>query len=92
MEITPRAPSFTPVKITCATAGATILYRIGNNEQWFYSQEEIKSFINESPTEYDNIVNIVQVGDTMVLYAYAKKDGMVDSDAVGWNLTTGVIT
>lgn len=89
MEITPRAPIYTSIKITCATDGATILYRIGNNAQYFESQEEIKSFIDESPIEYSQTI---QVPDTMNLYVYAKKTGMLDSDAVHWKYGVGIIT
>lgn len=89
MEITPRAPIYTPVKITCATAGATILYRIGNNPDWFDTQEDMKSFIDESPTEYNQII---QVDDSSHLYVYAKKNGMLDSDAVHWKYGYGIIS
>lgn len=72
-----RAPLPIYLKITCATENATILYRLGSYNELFYSQEEMKSFIDESPSQYSEPV---KVGDTQNLYTYAKKDGMLDSD------------
>lgn len=81
MDITPRAPIYKSIKITCATDGATILYRISDSQSSNYlnTQDDMKNYINESPTQYSEEF---QLGDTVPVYAYAKKEGWIDSDAI----------
>ena len=80
MNIQPRAPISYTITITCSTEGATILYRtaLGTTDR-LESQEDIKSYIKESPIEYKEPFT---VQETFYCYAYATKDGYADSDAV----------
>lgn len=84
-----RAPLPIYLRITCETENATILYRVGNYDELFYSQEEMKSFIDESSSQYSEPV---KVGDTQNLYAYARKDGMQDSDVAYYRYNERLIT